>query len=428
MSSRKGRGDLFSEHALPSHCDRLTEQSQTQHKQQQSDAGDRQELRPHGRQAGTAVDDGLGEGDEVPRREDQREPLHPGGLALDRSISAREQLEHDDQQDDQQGELGHGPRDRSQEHPQGRGEEEIEDDPRQEQPRRAGDGDAEDRPDDEEQRPGDRDQDDQAIGPDLRHRDLERRQRHHQHVLDRAVLALADQRRPGQDDRQRRDLVDDGHDAVEPGRVPVRIVGLSDDDLDRARRRVLRAPEEAGDLVREDIPDVAGADAGLLHGGRIDVDLQFGLRPARRSASYARRDDDDKHIRPIIHQAVDLRGPDRSRVLESRGIERLDQPLRQRGLVLVDEGDRRVVDFRRRSLRLGINGKREGIDDEDHEHGVALQAPQFLGPEPEDIGQLLHDHDSCRLQCRDSHRRQHRNEQRPRPGRPPAGAAVQAPW
>ena len=52
--------------------------------------------------------------------------------------------------------------------------------------------------------------------PDLARHDLERRHRHHQQVLDRAVLALADQRGAGQHDRQHGDVVDDLHHRAEP--------------------------------------------------------------------------------------------------------------------------------------------------------------------------------------------------------------------
>ena len=96
---------------------------------------------------------------------------------------------------------------------------------------------------------------------------------------------------------------------------------------------------------------------------------------------------------------IALVGRDRPRVLESRGVERFEQPLRERGLVLVDERDRRIVDLGGRAFRLGVDGKRERVDDEDHEDGVALKAPQLLGPEPEDVGHAFHDHDSWPLRA-----------------------------
>ena len=52
---------------------------------------------------------------------------------------------------------------------------------------------------DQTQRQGGSDDDDQAVGPDLGQHDFRRRQRHDQQMLDGAVLALADQRRAGQE-------------------------------------------------------------------------------------------------------------------------------------------------------------------------------------------------------------------------------------
>jgi hypothetical protein len=63
------------------------------------------------------------------------------------------------------------------------------------------------------------DQHDQGHRPDLGKHDLRGRDRHHQQVLDGAVLALPDQRRASQDDGQQRDVVDDLNHRAEPGLV-----------------------------------------------------------------------------------------------------------------------------------------------------------------------------------------------------------------
>ena len=64
--------------------------------------------------------------------------------------------------------------------------------------------------------------DHRAVGDDLRQHDLERGHRHDQQMLDGAALALADQRGAGEDDRQRRDVVDHLHHRGEPGRIVFR--------------------------------------------------------------------------------------------------------------------------------------------------------------------------------------------------------------
>ncbi len=59
-------------------------------------------------------------------------------------------------------------------------------------------------------------------------------------------------------------------------------------------------------------------------------------------------------------------------------------------MVLVDDGDRRVVQFLRIASGLRDDGERERIDDEPQQNDVAHEAAQFLGAEPEDIAEALH--------------------------------------
>ena len=225
---------------------------------------------------GAAEDDGLREGDEVSRGEKQREPLHPEGLALHRSAAAREQLEHDDDQDDQQRELGHGAGDGPQVEPERGGEEQVEHDPDEEQRQRSGDRHVQKGADHQDDRGGDDQQDDQAVRPDLGDGDLERRQRQGEEVLDRAVLAFPDQRGPGEDHGERGDLVDEGDDRAEPGRLAVGIELLADNDAQGQLGLRVAAVDERGDAIGEDVLDVAGTDARLLHCGGVHGHLHLG--------------------------------------------------------------------------------------------------------------------------------------------------------
>ena len=59
----------------------------------------------------------------------------------------------------------------------------------------------------------------------------------------RAVLALAHDGGAGQDDRQHGDVVDDAHDAGEPGGRDVGIEGDADDEIDRGGAASLAARE-----------------------------------------------------------------------------------------------------------------------------------------------------------------------------------------
>jgi len=92
-------------------------------------------------------------------------------------------------------------------------------------------------------------------------------------VLERPVLAFPDDRGTGKNDRQQRQLIDDGHDARKPGGYAVWIEHLAHDQIKRFGRLLACAAHEARDALIDDVPDVPGSDAGLLHGGRIDIHL-----------------------------------------------------------------------------------------------------------------------------------------------------------
>ena len=194
----------------------------------------------------------------------------------------------------------------------------------------------------------------------------------------------------------RRDLIDDGHDALEPRRHAVGVEQLANDQIDGRLRRDVRALEEGRDPIVDDVLDVAGADAGLLHGGRVDVHLDGRVAAGAEVALEAGRNHDDEHEPAPVHLVLDLDRSDQLGKLETRRIEGVEQLLGQRRPVLVDEGDRGVVHLARGPRRLDVDGQGERVDDEHDHHHVAHQAANLLEPEPEDVQQRrLHRYFSC---------------------------------
>src|SRR5262245_46348398 len=100
--------------ALLGDRDRLAEQRHALDEERKPHGADHRELAPDPGQAAAPVDDHLGEAHKVTRRQEIRECLEPLRLALHRGVAAGEQLQHDDDQDDEQRELGHRARDRPQ--------------------------------------------------------------------------------------------------------------------------------------------------------------------------------------------------------------------------------------------------------------------------------------------------------------------------
>ena len=94
-------------------------------------------------------------------------------------------------------------------------------------------------------------------------------------MFQRAVFALPDQRRAGQDDREHRDIVDQLHHRTEPGLGQIRVEPVPGYDFGRQCRRPLAAVYKRVDFIRHDLLDIAAPGERLRHARRIDVQLKF---------------------------------------------------------------------------------------------------------------------------------------------------------
>src|SRR5262249_48032864 len=163
--------------------------------------------------------------------------------------------------------------------------------------------------------------------------------RHDEKMLDRALLALADERSSGQDYGEHGEIVDDLHHRVEPARFQVRIELCAGHDLDRGTHQSFASGDEFRDVVDDDVLDVGHAIEGLGHGGAIYVDLNRRLPPRKDVLLklWGNFNDEDKTLR--IHRCIDLCRGDLHRWLERRWSEAVRNSARQVGMVFVDNSD-----------------------------------------------------------------------------------------
>jgi len=133
------------------------------------------------------------------------------------------------------------------------------------------------------------------------------------------------------------------------------------------------------DLGHDDLLRIAGAKAGLDHGGGIDVDLDGRFAAAENIALEVRRDVDDERVSAGVHERHNISLRDRLRRLEVGRQERVNDAPRQFGLVFIDKCDGGVVQFLRITLRLRDDGKRECVDYQSQQHEIADEAADFLG-------------------------------------------------
>mmetsp|Transcript_91075 Transcript_91075/g.253589 ORF Transcript_91075/g.253589 Transcript_91075/m.253589 type:complete len:276 (+) Transcript_91075:783-1610(+) len=252
---------------------------------------------------------------------------------------------------------------------------------------------------DEAERGHGRHQHHQAHGPDLGQHDLARRDRHHQQVLDGAVLALADQRGAGQDDGEHGDVVDDLHQRTEPGVLQVGVEAHAHRQVDRWRGAAAVPQHETVDLGRDDLLHIAAAGEGLAHPRRVDIELQPRLAPGQHVALEAGRDDEHEGVVAAVHAGVDLAGRDQFGAAKPRRVEALGQSRRQRRGVFVHDGNGRMPQALGHGGGGGVDGEAEGVDDQHQHHRVAPEAPQLFDAEAVDVGEVKAGHVGHSVRC-----------------------------
>ena len=116
-----------------------------------------------------------------------------------------------------------------------------------------------------------------------------------------AVLALANKRGAGEDDREHADAVDDAHDAGEPGGHDIWIVHDADVEIDWRRGNAFRVRQKILDFGHDDLLRIVGAEAALHHHGCVDVDLKRRISAAQHVALEVRGNVDHKGVFADVH-------------------------------------------------------------------------------------------------------------------------------
>src|ERR1019366_1043157 len=88
---------------------------------------------------------------------------------------------------------------------------------------------------------------------------------------------------------------------------------------------------------------IARSKTRLHHCGRIDVDLESWLVSSKNISLKIRRDVDHEGVFSLVHEGNDIPLGNQLRQLEKRRIERMGDPARELGIVLVDDSDRSVM-------------------------------------------------------------------------------------
>ena len=332
-------------------------------------------MRPDDIEARAAKQDGLRHRHVVGIGRQQHDVLNELRHAFARRQSAGQHLQRQQHQHQQQTELRHRARHRRQENAERAHREQHQRAAGHEQRHGAVDGHAENafNYNHEGKRRGH--EDNEADRPDLADHDFKRRDRHHQKVLDRAMLALADQRRARKDHRQHGDAGDDVDDRAEPHLAELRIVAGADIERDRNFAAAGKAVQIFADGVVDDLLDVGVAGKGLRHARGVDIELQLRLSTGKHIPFEIRRDIEHEGGCSAIQPGVHLGGGNDFRLDKIGGIEGIDNALRQRRAILIDNRDRRAVKRFRHRRGLYVDGQRKGVDDQDDHQRVAAKPP-----------------------------------------------------
>ena len=90
-----------------------------------------------------------------------------------------------------------------------------------------------------------------------------------------------------------------------------------------------------------------------------------GCRPASNIPLEMQRDIQNECVTPVVHQAIDIAQGNPLRGIEIGGQQKaLDHAMRKLRIILVDDRDRRIVEFLRMALGLRVDRERKRPDDQ----------------------------------------------------------------
>ena len=204
------------------------------------------------------------------------------------------------------------------------------------------------------------------------------------------MLALADQCRAAQHDGQQGHVVDEFHHRSEPGLVQI---GIEADGPHQVYRRCARgaiALHEFIDFGGEDLCYEAVARECLADQRGIHIELGLRHAPGQHVALEVGWNVEDERVLAVVKARVHLGHSHEDRGLEVRRIKTRHDARRQRRRILVDDGNRGVVQALGHGRGGDIDRHGERVDDQ-HQHGrVPHQAPEFLDAEAPNIGSADH--------------------------------------
>ena len=156
------------------------------------------------------------------------------------------------------------------------------------------------------------------------------------------------------------------------------------------RPHTLRMGEEIRNLGADDLLCIAGAEAGLHHCRRIDIDLELRVPTCQNVALEVRRDIHHEGEFSAVHHRNDVPFGYQFRRLPQRRKESMGNAARKLRLVLIDDGDGGIVQLLRTTSGLQCHGQRKCINNQSQEHEIAQETAQFLDAQPIDICGFSH--------------------------------------
>ena len=171
---------------------------------------------------------------------------------------------------------------------------------------------------------------------------------------------------------------------------PVRLGVEGEARLQFDRQGGVAVRGEGGDLLGQNAADIAVADAGLRHGGRVDIDLEGRLTPGQKVGFETRRDDQHEGIAATVHRRIDLMESDLFRASKIGRQEHIQKARGELRAVLIDDGDSSVVQIMADAGCGTVDPEGERVDHQDKHDGIVAKAVKLLHAKPEDIAELAH--------------------------------------
>lgn len=156
--------------------------------------------------------------------------------------------------------------------------------------------------------------------------------------------------------------------------------------IERRGRNEKVVIEELNKIKRKDGLKIEEESKGMDNESWIKIEMDGRREKGKKVEMKIRRNIEWKSIKKIINEIINIIRGDKIRRKEIGRIERGSNKERKRWMVIIENGDWRIVKSLRNGFRRSINGKSERIENKDKKNRIENEEEKLIDEEKEYIG------------------------------------------